>query len=331
MSSLVLRYNMAPNIEDLKAYPTYPVGTQGQAWGDDEKKEWLARQSKQRDYFTMVVSPLLRLTHVDLIQYGQIDYRKQGAARFPLFAARSKSWSADKPLAVVTGGVHGYETSGILGALQFATNHIDEFSDNVNVLVLPCLSPWGFEAINRWTPLAVDPNRQFKPEDPGCEEAGNAMRCIAEAAKESSSFLVHIDLHETTNSDNLEFCPVRFARDGLVAADQPYDPIPDGFYLVANTHNDDPAFQKTMIDAVREVTHIAPADERGTIIGEKVTGEGIITIEGRKYGLCGAHTDATFSTTTEVYPDSPKATDEMCNEAQVACVRAGFKYAIAQT
>ena len=40
-------------------------------------------------------------------------------------------------------------------------------------------------------------------------------------------------------------------------------------------------------------------------------------------------TDAPFVTTTEVYPDSPKATAQQCNAAQVAAVRAALDYALA--
>src|SRR3546814_6633328 len=64
-------------------------------------------------------------------------------------------------------------------------------------------------------------------------------------------FLVHVDLHETTDSDESEFRPALAARDG-----QPYEPgeIPDGFYLVDDSANPRPAFQQAVIDAVAKVT-----------------------------------------------------------------------------
>jgi hypothetical protein len=40
-------------------------------------------------------------------------------------------------------------------------------------------------------------------------------------------------------------------------------------------------------------------------------------------------TDAPFTTTTEVYPDSPRATDAICNAAQVAAVRAALDFVLA--
>jgi hypothetical protein len=41
-------------------------------------------------------------------------------------------------------------------------------------------------------------------------------------------------------------------------------------------------------------------------------------------------TKAKFVTTTEVYPDSPKATAENCIQAQVAAITGGLMYLIDQ-
>ncbi|HAV71254.1 MAG TPA: peptidase, partial [Stenotrophomonas sp.] len=38
---------------------------------------------------------------------------------------------------------------------------------------------------------------------------------------------------------------------------------------------------------------------------------------------------ATYTTTTEVYPDSPRATPQQCNDAQVAAICAAIDYALA--
>ena len=66
------------------------------------------------------------------------------------------------------------------------------------------------------------------------------------------------------------------------------------------------------------MTHIAPPDGAGNIIGEPVAQEGVINYPFASLGLCAGLTgSAKFATTTEVYPDSPKANDEQCNAAQV--------------
>jgi hypothetical protein len=137
---------------------------------------------------------------------------------------------------------------------------------------------------------------------------------------------MHIDLHETTDTDESEFRPALAARDGVA-----YEPgeVPDGFYLVDDSENPQPAFQQAVIAAVAKVTHIAPADRNGQIIGSPVVAPGVIEYPMRKLGLCAGITSARFTTTTEVYPDSPRATPEQCIAAQVAAVCAAIDFALA--
>jgi hypothetical protein len=79
-----------------------------------------------------------------------------------------------------------------------------------------------------------------------------------------------------------------------------------------------PQFQQAIIAAVQGVTHIAPADTRNEIIGSPVVAHGVIHYALKAMGLCASVTGARYTTTTEVYPDSPRATPEQCIEAQVA-------------
>jgi len=134
---------------------------------------------------------------------------------------------------------------------------------------------------------------------------------------------VHVDLHETTDTDNSEFGPAKAARDGVALE---WHAIPDGFYLVGDSERPEPEFQRALIDAVRRVTHIAKPDEHGRIIGAPLQQEGVINLAKRVSGLCGGMTDARFVTTTEVYPDSPTASPAQCNEAQVVTVSAAIDY-----
>jgi hypothetical protein len=137
--------------------------------------------------------------------------------------------------------------------------------------------------------------------------------------------LVHVDLHETTDTDESEFRPALAARDGEM-----FEPgiVPDGFYLCADLENPQPQFQQAIIDAVTQVTHIAPADARGRIIGSDVVAPGVIQYPMRKLGLCAGIANARYTTTTEVYPDSPRATPEQCNAAQATAVCAAIEFAL---
>ncbi|MDE4972137.1 DUF2817 domain-containing protein, partial [Francisella tularensis] len=81
-----------------------------------------------------------------------------------------KNWDANNPYVLVTCGVHGYETSGVQVAIILAQTRALEFARDYNIVILHCLSPWGYETINRWNPNALDPNRSFYLES-GCQEA----------------------------------------------------------------------------------------------------------------------------------------------------------------
>ncbi len=298
----------------------YPVGTPGQPWGDAEKAQWRARQRRQRSHAADVAAAVRRLgTHWDVQEYGELAY---GEERYPLLALRSRGWDDALPTMLVTGGVHGYETSGVHGALRFAGEHADDYAGRANVLLVPCVSPWGYEHIQRWNADALDPNRSFRADSPAQESAA-LMRLVAPLR---DTVLMHIDLHETTDSDESEFRPALAARDG-----KPFEPgtIPDGFYLCADSAAPEPAFQQAVNAAVAAVTHIAPADDRGEIIGSPVVAPGVIEYDCTALGLCASITPARYRTTTEVYPDSPKATPEQCNAAQVAAIRAAIDHALA--
>ncbi|MBY5990950.1 M14 family metallocarboxypeptidase [Ferrimonas balearica] len=291
----------------------YPIGTPGQPWDDSHKAQWRTATVIQRHYADEVVAKVQALAErFDIEQYGALSY---DADRYPLFAVKSRHWQAERPKVLITGGVHGYETSGVQGALAFLDAVAEQYAGQVDLLVLPCISPWGYETINRWNPLCVDPNRSFRPDSPS-EEAAAALAYVQ---AQGVAFLAHLDLHETTDSDKSEFRPALAARDGK-AFDAAKEGIPDGFYTVDDSERAQDAFQKAIIDAVRQVTHIAPADDQGLIIGAPVQQEGVIHYPKRSLFLCGGMTDAPYVTTTEVYPDSPKATPEQCNRAQIAAI-----------
>lgn len=299
----------------------YPVGTPGQPWGEAERAQWRARQQRLRRFDDDVLPRIDALSsRFERVQYGALDY---AGDRYPLLALRSQPWDPALPAALVTGGVHGYETSGVMGALEFLEQRAADYAGRINLLVIPCVNPWGYERINRWNFDAIDPNRNFRADGPARESTA----VVELVAPLKSQFVLHIDLHETTDSDESEFRPAVAARDG-----KPFEPglIPDGFYLVDDTENPQPAFQQAVIRAVEQVTHIAPADAQGEIIGSKVVSHGGIEYPLVALGLCAGITGARFTTTTEVYPDSPRATAQQCNDAQVAAVTAALDHALGQ-
>lgn len=285
-------------------------------WNEADKKGWFDQQTIKRSYPEEVLTKIHALAmKFDVIQYGALSH---DPARYPLFLLRSKHFDKNKKTALITGGVHGYETSGVHGALAFM-ERMDPTQTQMNIVCAPCISPWAYETINRWNPHAIDPNRSFFYNSPA-EECRLFLQAISRNQIEP---YVHIDLHETTDTDNTVFRPALAQRDGVEAD---LTEIPDGFYVVANSENPQYEFQKAVVDAVRPITHIAQPDKSGRIIGEPVTHEGVITYPLKKLFLCAGFSNAAFTTTTEVYPDSPKVTPEICVDAQVAAIQGGLDF-----
>jgi len=304
----------------MNSTPFYQIGIPGQPWGEDERKQWRASQSVKRRYAEDVVPRIEALAdQFEIIPYGQLSYADD---IYSLLALRNGPHDPALPTALVTGGVHGYETSGIMGALEFLEKHAANYAGKFNLLVAPCVSPWAYERVNRWNYNALDPNRNFKADS----EAIECAALMALVASQTGPFLLHIDLHETTDSDETEFRPALAARDGKSYVP---DTVPDGFYLVDDSESPQPAFQESIISAVERVTHIAPPDENNMIIGSPVIAHGVIEYPQAQYAMCGAITDARFKTTTEVYPDSVRATPQECNNAQVTAVCAALDFALA--
>lgn len=296
---------------------SYSIGKKGIKWGDDEKAQWLSIQNIKRSYCDEVVNKIDALSSDFTVeQYGLLEYSNKA---FPLYAIKSTNWLNDKPTVLVTGGVHGYETSGVQGAIRFLETAAKQFKEQFNFVVLPCISPWGYETINRWNPSAIDPNRSFYADSPSGESAA-ALQYVSSLKVE---IIAHIDLHETTDTDNSDFRPALAARDAI---EQKNWNIPDGFYLVGDSTKPQAEFQKAIIESVEKVTHIAPADSDGKLIGVPLEQFGVINYAARELGLCMGLTDAPYVTTTEVYPDSPLVDDENCIIAQVAVITGALNY-----
>ncbi len=295
------------------------TGMEARKWHEADVNRWAREQTPKRAYHDEVVARILELGgKFELHQYGALS---QDPERYPLYLLKSRNFSPDKKTVLITGGVHGYETSGVQGALGFLERAAGQFDGKFNFVCVPCISPWAYETVNRWNARAFDPNRWFREGSP-VEEC----RLFLDAMKEIRPF-AHFDLHETTDTDNTIFRPAKAERDGKA---EEWSEIPDGFYAVGDTKNPQADFQKAIIESVIKVTHIAQADEHGNIIGTPLEQEGVINYDVKELGLCAGFSGATYTTTTEVYPDSPKVTDEICVNAQIAAVVGGLKYLLSQ-
>jgi hypothetical protein len=301
----------------------YRIGTAGKPWSEVECAEWKDQTEKQRSYKEQVLDKLDVLKETMIVeQYGALPHDPD---RYPLYAVKPGEWQPGKPHVLVTGGVHGYETSGVQGALLFLQTKAQDYAKDFNIVVCPCVSPWAYEHIQRWQADLQDPNRSFNMDAP-TDESKAIMEYLNKLGV--SKWMCHVDLHETTDTDATEFRPAKHAKAGL-----PYEGkggIPDGFYVVGDSVEPQLDFLQAVNESVQKVTHIAPSDDEGNLIGYPAVKSGAIVIPLKEFGLCGSVTGATYSATTEVYPDSPRATDEICNQAQVAAVTGALNYILAQ-
>ncbi|KAL3809071.1 hypothetical protein ACHAXA_007856 [Cyclostephanos tholiformis] len=275
-----------------------------------------------------------------------------------------------KPAVLITGGVHGYETSGIFGAMHFLTSGLagGRYSRHYDIVVVPCVSPWGYEYNERWTARAIDPNRSFRPsteDDPNPTRTEESSKLISflnrlgrtpnigeddgedeyeedgTMIRNGPDWLCHVDLHETTDTDVTEYRPARAARDGQLDFD---DRIPDGFYLFGAVDDDDNdnggsnncvrEFYDAILSGVEgSGTHLAEVENDGTLCGYKATRRGLLLLSRSacaNMGICagGALPNVPYAVTTEAYPDSCRTSGEDCVNAQVEAICAALDFLI---
>lgn len=290
-------------------------------WKEADKLNWLSKQTFQRSYAEQVLTRIEKLKQVGgdlkIQQYGSLSLQGRdelsidGATlsaqeytnRYPLYYAEVGDITNGKPNIIVTGGTHGYEESGVYGALEFLEKDVAKYADQFNFIVFPCLSPFAYEVNQRWTHDAWDVNRSFDRSKPYVPEAQLVMDVLDEARKRAGKdFAAAVDLHETPDRDKT-MMPPQYQRYGIqLTADDIL--IPNGYYLISNVSNTAPGMASKIIEAVKKVTPIAPDPE---IHGEK-NENGVVISEGNSpthQGLNQAYmrTISDNSFTTEIYPE----------------------------
>merc|ERR1712232_471186 len=114
----------------------------------------------------------------------------------------------------ITGGVHGREASGVHGSIILIEKLLSDEKlrklviERFNVLIVPCVSPWGFEYAQRWTRAAVDPNRYWETSHYQ-DETITRLQEFAREVFGSQKVLLHADLHETQALDRDEWSPAK--------------------------------------------------------------------------------------------------------------------------
>ena len=67
----------------------YPIGTQGQKWGEAEVKQWQQAQQVKRSYKDLVLAELPGCeANFDIVKYGALPMDEQ---RYPLYFSKAKT------------------------------------------------------------------------------------------------------------------------------------------------------------------------------------------------------------------------------------------------
>lgn len=290
-------------------------------WDDHQINAWyqsVISGGKVRDYGA-IVSRLQKLpanTHW-LQKYADIQARDETYAGIRVTVGDLQN---GKPNILITGGVHGYEPSGIEASIAFLKDDASALSAYFNFVVYPCLSPWAYEYDQRWNSQAQDPNRLFSRGD-DIVYAAECYHFMNDMEANGTKFSAAIDLHETPDRD-VELRRMRWERFGH-PPDPNYKIIPQGFHLIltqASTPEDNERqllFGETIIENVRELSPIAP-DE--VILGQRNQG-GVLLVPAKE-GLLRHYlaTHANHVAVTEVYPDHPSMAPETSVDAQWAAI-----------
>lgn len=138
----------------------------------------------------------------------------------------------------ISAGTHGDEPAGPLAALRLIQEN--QWPDDVEILLLPCLNPFGFTANQRTNADGIDLNRDYR--DPKSAEARMHIAWL----ERQPPFDLYLCLHEDWESQ--------------------------GFYLYETNPDNRPSAAKEMIAAV---TPVCPVDISENIEGRPAQG-GII-------------------------------------------------------
>jgi hypothetical protein len=321
---------------------------QKDTWGEVEKLDWLSKQKFERSYSEQVLSRIKKLEQaggkIKIQSYGNLSLQGRNELviegtslkaedyqnRYPLYYAEVGDIADGKPNVIVTGGTHGYEESGVYGALEFLEYDVENYLDQFNFLVFPCLSPFSYEVNQRWTHDAWDPNRSFDRSKPYVPEAQLVMDVLDKAhVRAGHDFAAAVDLHETPDRDKT-MMPPQYQRYGInLTSDDIL--IPNGYYLISHVSNKAPDMAKHIIETVRKVTPIAPdpeihgaKNENGVVVSKGSDP----THRGLNQGYMRTLSDNSF--TTEIYPEihpEPKGPHEAI-AAQRATIQGILDYLI---
>ncbi len=143
-----------------------------------------------RSYDREVARPLLDIKGGIVTTLRRVRY---GSHNYPVFSVQYPAASVPAhPTVLLSGGVHGDEPAGVRAIVDFLEREARQYAGRLNLCLLPCVNPGGFEAGTRSTMNGMDLNRSF-----GKGSAQSEIAAIEEwLTYHAQRFRLHLDLHE---------------------------------------------------------------------------------------------------------------------------------------
>lgn len=312
-------------------------------WSVEKFKQWYQERPviTARDYVKTLVPRINALGErvgFSLEKYGEASYttrsdttddapEKTNQVTHDLFRLLIGDFSQERPCYIVVGGTHGYEKGGPLAALKFAEEEAAHYTDRLNIVIYPCLSPGPYEKELRFTEGRIDINRDAFLDGAQSQE----MKALAKSVKElhtrlfngdlTKKFTAAIDLHETP------FMDIAIDKENAEAGGETFelDIFPKGLFLIA--FDKDRELANKIIQNVRAEGHHVVDDD--TLYGSP-NHDGVLLmsemgpVTGRVRQLFGHFTTASFTTEycdeglTDETPDAERV------DPQMAAIRGMF-------
>lgn len=190
---------------------------------------------------TIDIRPVLRAVEAAAQQHGwtpEIFHADGEFKRFSIHRAAPLRTPHSALRVYISAGIHGDEPAGPLAALRLL--HENQWPDNLDLYLCPCLNPTGFVLKRRENHQNIDLNRDYR------HFRANEVRAHVKWLERQPDFAVTLCLHEDWESH--------------------------GFYVYELNPDQRPSLAQTIVDAV---AHVCPIDMSPLIEGREAKG-GII-------------------------------------------------------
>lgn len=152
----------------------------------------------RRSYDREVARPLSEVKGGIVSTLRRLRY---GSRNYPLLSVQyPAAFAPTHPTVLLSGGVHGDEPAGVHAIIEFLAQEVEQYADRLNLCLLPCMNPSGFEADTRFAMNGTDLNRSF-----GIGSAQPEITVIEEwLSYHAHRFRLHLDLHENNPEAPIE-------------------------------------------------------------------------------------------------------------------------------